>query len=273
MRDFLSYLWNEWFRQVGEALLVAFIITTYVFTTVQVVGSSMYPTLHNGERVLVPKYRMWLVRLGLDQWHRGEIAIIKPPEGAPFSVGQYPVIGIRFRPFFIKRIVALPGDRVRIERGQLFVNGFPVPERQIRDRITPYPDSFPVVELYKGEVAGLEVGGYFFPKDRIPPYLRPLLDMIEPPPSDLKKESYLRPVRYVPNIRLPDGYYFVMGDNRTLGGSEDSRIFGPLKVTQIAGNANFVWWPPFRKTEEGWRLNLRVLTIPEGYKEIPPPRP
>ncbi len=272
MRDFLRYLWREWFRQVGEALLVALIVTTYFFTTVQVVGMSMYPTLKSGERVLVPKYRMWLVRLGLDRWHRGEIAIIKPPPGAPNSVAPFPVLGFKFRPYFIKRIVALPGDRVRVERGQLFVNDYPVPETHITRKITPYPDSFPVVRVYRGKVVELAVFGSFVPVDRVPDYLRPVLEMLEPPPPEVVAASQDLPVAYVANLRLARDYYFVLGDNRTLGGSEDSRIFGPLKGEQIAGNANFVWWPPLARDASGrLRLNLRPLPIPEGFRRVPPP--
>ncbi len=270
-RAFFRYLWHEWFRQVGEALLVALIVTTYLFTTVQVVGNSMYPTLRNGERVFVPKYRMWLVRLGLSEWRRGEIAIIKPPPGAPNAVAPFPVLGFKFRPYFIKRIVALPGDRVRIERGQLFVNDAPVPETHITAHITPYPDSFPLVRVYRGEPVALQIGGLFVPLSRLPDYLRPVVGMLEPPPPDLVKRSYELPVTYVPNLRLPEGYYFVLGDNRTLGGSEDSRVFGPLPARQIAGTANFVWWPPLVRTEEGFKLNLRPLPIPEGFSRVPPP--
>ena len=271
VRAFLRYLWYEWFRQVGEALLVALIVTTYLFTTVQVVGSSMNPTLQNGERVFVPKYRMWLVRLGLDEWKRGEIAIIKPPPGAPNAVASFPVLGFKFRPYFIKRIVALPGDRVRIERGQLYVNDVPVLETHITAHLTPFPDSFPRVRLFKGEITHLQVGGTFVPVPFLPPYLAPVVEMLEAPPSALLEKSYTQPVVYVANLRLPPGYYFVLGDNRTLGGSEDSRIFGPLPARQIAGTANFVWWPPLVRTEDGWRLNLRPLPIPEGFARVPPP--
>ncbi len=272
MRAFWDYLWNDWFRQVGEALLVALIVTTYLFTTVVVMGSSMNPTLENGERVVVPKFRTWAVRLGLDEWKRGEIAIIKPPPGAPYSVATFPVLGFKFRPFFIKRIVALPGDRVRVVRGLLYVNDYPVPEDHITRYLTPYPDSFPVVQVYRGQIVALEVAGRFLPLDDIPDYLKPMVKMLDPLPESIIRASFDRPVRFVSNIHLPEGYYFVMGDNRTLGGSEDSRIFGPLKGTQIAGPATFVWWPLVRKTEQGYRLNLRVLPIPEGFKKVPAPR-
>ena len=268
MRDFLHYLWHEWFRQVGEALLIALIITTYVFTTVQVMGSSMEPTLQNGERVLVPKYRMWLVRLGLDRWRRGEIAIVKPPPGAPNSVARFPVLGFKFRPYFIKRIVAVPGDRVRVELGQLFVNGQPVAETHITDEIEPYPDSFPQVRVYQGKVVGIRVAGYYVPVERLEDryrYLKPVLGMLAPIPERVREESMREPVEYVAEIELPEGYYFVLGDNRTWGGSEDSRIFGPLPEERIAGTANFVWWPPLVRDEGGWRINLRPLRIPEGF--------
>ena len=122
MKAFWDYLFKEWFRQVGEALLVAFLVTTFVFTTVGVVGQSMYPTLRNGERVLVPKWETWLVRLGFMEWRRGEIAILKPPEGTPFSTARFPVLGFSFRAFFIKRIVAVPGDEVYVDRGVVYVN-------------------------------------------------------------------------------------------------------------------------------------------------------
>ncbi len=149
MKAFWEYLFKEWFRQVGEALLVAFLVTTFVFTTVGVVGQSMFPTLRNGERVLVPKWETWLVRFGLMEWRRGEIAILKPPEGTPYATARFPVLGFSFRAFFIKRIVAVPGDEVYIERGVVHVNGVPLPETHITDHLSPWPDSYPGV-CYKG---------------------------------------------------------------------------------------------------------------------------
>lgn len=76
-------------------------------------------------------------------------------------------------------------------------------------------------------------------------------------------------------IKLKPGYYFVMGDNRTLGGSEDSRTFGPIPVERIAGRASFVWWPVVVREEGGFRLNLRALAIPPptAWSELTPGRP
>lgn len=265
MKAFWEYLFKEWFRQVGEALLVAFLVTTFVFTTVGVVGQSMFPTLQNGERVLVPKWETWLVRLGLMEWQRGEIAILKPPEGTPFATARFPVLGFSFRAFFIKRIVAVPGDEVYVERGVVYVNGVPLNERHITDRLSPWPDSFPGVCYRDGRMTRIITQQGDFPVDLLPAYLSALKEMLLPPTPEVLERSRLAEACEVGRIRLKPGYYFVMGDNRTLGGSEDSRTFGPVPVEAIAGRASFVWWPPLVREEGGWRLNLRRLDPPPVY--------
>ncbi|WP_457629517.1 signal peptidase I [Oceanithermus sp.] len=266
MRDFMRYLWEEWFRQVGEALLVAFFVTTFIFTTVQVYGRSMVPTLQHGERVIVPKYEMWMERFGLRSWQRGEIVIVKPPQGAPNSVAAFPYLGFQYRPYFIKRVVARPGDTIRVEQGRLVINGVYVNESYITDKIEPYPDSFPRLYVENGEVVGFQ--GYRV--SNLPDYLKPALEMLEPLPEEVLQASRYRPIEVVGTLRLADGYYFVMGDNRTLGGSEDSRVFGPIPDENIAGRASWVWWPPVARGEDGgWKPNIRRLTIPPGFQQIP----
>jgi len=267
-RDFLRYLWYDWFRQVGEALLIAFAVTTFVFTTVQVYGESMTPTLQNGERVLVPKYEMWLVRFGLRQWNRGEIVIVKPPAGAPNSVASFPMLGFKYRPFFIKRVVAKPGDSVKVDRGRLVVNGYYVDESQITDKITPFPDSFPRLLLADGRVVGFQ--GYRV--DGLPDYLKDAYRMLEPVSPELLDASRDHSIEVVGELKLEPDYYFVMGDNRKLGGSEDSRVFGPVRSENIAGRAAMVWWPPVARTDSGWKLNVRTLPVPPGYRQIPDPQ-
>ncbi len=265
MKAFWDYLFKEWFRQVGEALLVAFLVTTFLFTTVGVVGQSMVPTLANGERVLVPKWETWLVRLGFMEWRRGEIVILKPPEGTPFATARFPVLGFSFRAFFIKRIVAVPGDEVYVEGGVVYVNGEPLQETHITDRLAPWPDSFPGVCYREGRMTRILTQQGDFPVDLLPPYLGPLRSMLLPPSEATLARSQLEETCEVGRIRLKEGYYFVMGDNRSLGGSEDGRTFGPIPVEAIAGRANFVWWPPLVRDEGGWRLNLRPLPVPPAY--------
>ncbi|TBH20587.1 signal peptidase I [Thermus thermamylovorans] len=266
MKAFWEYLFKEWFRQVGEALLLAFLVTTFLFTTVGVVGQSMFPALANGERVLVPKWEMWLVRFGLAEWRRGDIAILKPPEGTPHATARFPVLGFTFRAFFIKRIVAVPGDEVYVDRGVVYVNGVPLNERHITDRLSPWPDSFPGVCYRDGRMTRILTQQGDFPVNLLPGYLGPLVEMLQPPSEEVLARSRLGEACEVGRIRLKEGYYFVMGDNRTLGGSEDSRTFGPVPVEAIAGRASSVWWPPLVREEGGWRWNLRRLPPPEAYE-------
>jgi signal peptidase I len=278
MRSFWRYLFREWFRQVGEALLLAFLVTTFLFTTVGVVGSSMNPTLLNGERVFVPKYETWLVRFGLMQWRRGEVAIVKPPEGTPNAYARFPVLGFPFRAFFIKRIVAVPGDTVSYREGQLYVNGQAVNERHITDFLEFDPKSslytsdynYPRVCLREGQITSISTQSRYqispadIERDPDYAYLKNTLRMLVPPGEEEKARSRGQEYCYTGALKLEPGYYFVMGDNRTPGGSEDGRTFGPIPATSIAGRANFVWWPPVIQGKLRWR----TLPVPEGFRNL-----
>jgi signal peptidase I len=84
-------------------LLSLFIITEIVARPVEVSGTSMYPTLHNGDRLFI-----WRYRLG-GKPRRGDIVSFKDVTGQPESL--------------IKRVVAVGGDRVTFENGRIVVNG------------------------------------------------------------------------------------------------------------------------------------------------------
>ena len=138
--------WHE-VRGYAEALIVAYLIVTFVFTTVGVVGSSMRPNLDGGtgtlpaalftgDRVFIPKFDTWLRRLGvLGEYDRGDIVVVREPENAPSLRTQ------NRRSFFIKRVIAQPGDRLRIRDGQVIVNGAPIDQSFIAEsgEITPRP--------------------------------------------------------------------------------------------------------------------------------------
>ena len=224
---FLHYLWHEWFRQVGEALLLAFVVTTFLFTTVGVLGDSMVPNLQSGERVFVPKYETWLHRFGIGGFKRGDVVVIKPPEGAPNSVQPMPIFGTPFRPSFIKRVVALPGDWVHMRAGQLYVNGREVDESH--------------TTLYWKQQNNWDQGS----------------------PLAFSGEWPFRQT-HPAEFEVPKGTYLVMGDNRSAGGSEDSRIFGPVPLNRIAGRASFILWPIGQ-----WGRVVR----PEGFKKLEEPTP
>ena len=275
--------WAE-VRGYAEALIIAFLVVTFLFNTVGVVGSSMRPSLDGGvgsanvlqslltgDRVFLPKYDTWLRRLGvLGPYRRGEILVVRDPENSPTA------LRVSRRPFFIKRLVARGGDRVRIEDGQVYVNGYPIDQSFITasGEITPEPVNFPIVVAEGGEVVGfqgLSEGTYAWngglqpvPVDspEVQFFYGPTVDALAPLPSDAPEG-----VPFVHEIILPEDTYFVMGDNRGLGGSEDSRYFGPVPALSVAGRATAVIWPPRRNGEWNWRL----LTPPETFEEVPAP--
>ena len=93
--------------EMAEILLLAFglyILITFVIQTVHVIGYSMVPTLNNNDYVLATK-----VDLHFTTPQRGDIVILKDP----FDNSQD----------FVKRVIALPGERLKITDGRVYING------------------------------------------------------------------------------------------------------------------------------------------------------
>ena len=238
----LNYLWKEWIRPIGEAVIIAVVVTTFVFTTVAIQGNSDQPNVFNNERVFVPKYETWLHKLGIGSFQRGDLVVLKPPNGSPSSVKPMPIVSIfvpsaTYRPYFIKRIVGVAGDRIRLVKGQLYVNDIKVEETHT----TSYWKAINNWDQDSGLASSSE---WYF--------------------RDEKERKANK------DYTVPKGQYFVMGDNRSVGGSEDSRVFGPVKLDDFSGRATFVWWPPFAqvKTIKGKASDGRDLSWNARWKAI-----
>jgi signal peptidase I len=111
--------------QIFQCLMVAvlafasyYLISHYVLQSVQVVGSSMYPTLHDADRY-------FLNRLSYDfrAPRRGEIVVVRDP-----TDGEY----------CVKRVVALPGESLFFKNGRLFVNGKELDESYLPDGVKTF---------------------------------------------------------------------------------------------------------------------------------------
>ena len=122
------------FLSILQALFIAFLIITFFVTTVGISGNSMQPTLHSGERAFVPKYEVWLHRLGVGSFGRGDIVYFRAPAEVEEGHIEVPLLGLTIRPFFIKRVVAVAGDEVRMDEGALFVNGERLDEAYLGER-------------------------------------------------------------------------------------------------------------------------------------------
>jgi signal peptidase I len=135
--SFNQKLWRE-VRGYAEAIIIALIVTTFLFTTVGVAGSSMSPNLDGGsgkiieslifgDRLFVPKYETWLRRAGvLGDYHRGDVVIFREKPDSPCRQGR--------RAFLVKRMVGLPGDHVLVDaEGNVTVNNIALDQGFITD--------------------------------------------------------------------------------------------------------------------------------------------
>lgn len=180
---------------IAVAFGLAQIIHRYVFTPVTVVGPSMMTKIHDDDRI-------FLSRLGKIQ--RFDVVVFDVPNS---------------KDPYIKRVIGLPGDYVKMENYKLYINGELVEE--------PYLNSDP---LYTGveQAYGEKVS---FTLESI---------------CNIKNTN----CNVDGHIEIPKGYYLVLGDNRN--NSTDSRIIGLISEDRIMGRAKFVFYPfnRFGKTFE-----------------------
>ncbi|MEC0231233.1 signal peptidase I [Paenibacillus alba] len=153
-------------------LTLAFILINNVIGLTRVSGNSMYPSLQNGNVLLMNKFSLFF-----STPKYGDVVVIKD-ERLEFSI--------------IKRVIAVQGDRILIRDGVIYVNETPLPE------------------LY---TAGKS--------------------------EDMAVQT------------VPAGSLFVIGDNRTLGESKDSRdpSLGPVHIKDVKGYAEFSLLPMHRIPE------------------------
>ncbi len=190
------------FEWTVSILVYLFAMTTLVQAFV-IPTPSMENSLLIGDHLLVDKLSYapagdigkWL--LPYQEVERGDIVVFR----YPLDLNQN----------FVKRVVGVPGDRIRIVDKVLWLNGSPTEEPYVVQRDTykiPYRDNFP---------AAPPLGKIYTPA------IEMLRDHVEGG-----------------ELVVPDGQYFVMGDNRDQ--SLDSRYWGFVPRAHIIGKPVLVWW-------------------------------
>lgn len=104
---------KEWVLSIIIAAAIAFIIKGFLIDIIQVSGTSMLPNLSDRDRLLIEK-----VSLYTHNYERGEIIIFKPNDET--------------KDIYIKRIIGLPGDRVEIKNGEVYVNSEKLDEKYLK---------------------------------------------------------------------------------------------------------------------------------------------
>jgi signal peptidase I len=100
-------IWNalSWVRDLAFSVLIAIVSIVFIYQPVKVEGTSMMPGLTDQERIFINKFTY---RLGLGSIERGDTVVFEFPGDTSKS--------------YIKRVIGLPGDHVRIDGGKVFVN-------------------------------------------------------------------------------------------------------------------------------------------------------
>ncbi len=124
--------WKNFLQEVVETLGLAvllFLVINIISARVRVDGFSMRPTLDDGEFVLINR-----LAYQFGTFHRGDIIVFRPPmypeSGFFRSLLGLPNISDDYEDY-IKRVIGLPGDMVRIEKGTLRINGILINETYI----------------------------------------------------------------------------------------------------------------------------------------------
>ncbi|OCL27057.1 signal peptidase I [Orenia metallireducens] len=157
-------MFKEYLQSIIVALLISFFIITFVVQAFYIPSGSMLPTLKPGDRIFANKF----------------IYRFREPKRQEIIVFKWPVNPKRR---FIKRLIGLPGDEVKIVEGQVYINDKPLEEDYTLER--SYTD--------------------------------------------------------FPEVKVPKGHYFMLGDNRN--NSEDSRFWGFVPRKNILGKAFVIFWP------------------------------
>ena len=203
-------------KTIVYAIVIAVFIRSFLFEPFKIPSGSMYPNLYVGDFLFVSKYTygyskhsfpfsipLFSGRIWADEPKVGDVVVFKYPQDNSTD--------------FIKRIIGLPGDKIKLEKGRLFINGVEQPRTEKENFVVR--NNFGYVERYHQY------------EETLPNGLKHTILEI----SDNENDDNFA------EVTVPEGNYFVMGDNRDR--SDDSRIHvGFVPFENLVGKARVLFF-------------------------------
>jgi signal peptidase I len=212
--------WLDWTAGLFPVILAVFVLRSFLFEPFKIPSGSMIPTLLVGDLILVNKFtygiRLPVVNTKLSEGtapQRGDVMVFRYPPKPSLD--------------YIKRVVGVPGDEVSYLNKQLSINGQPVSKKPVADFFDE--DGMLYFKQYQ-ETIGTK--SYRILNDDSRPAFIPGAENFP------MRQNCRYSVEGV-ICKVPEGHYFMMGDNRD--NSLDSRYWGFVPDRNIVGKAFFIW--------------------------------
>jgi len=212
--------WLDWTAGLFPVIIIVFLLRSFLFEPFKIPSGSMIPTLLVNDLILVNKFhygvRLPVINLKVIDNHspeRGDVMVFRYPPKPSLD--------------YIKRVVGIPGDEVAYLNKKLTINGKPLPK-------TPLPDFFDADAMRYAKQFEETNGGKTYRllnDDERPAFI-----------AGADNFEFRENCRYSTEgvvCKVPEGHYFMMGDNRD--NSLDSRYWGFVPEKNIVGKAFFVW--------------------------------
>jgi signal peptidase I len=222
---------GEAIKVILQALLIAVVVRTFLFQPFNIPSGSMIPTLLIGDYLFVSKYAYGYSKHSFPfspDLFNGRI-LATPPKRGDVVVFKLPRDG---QTDYIKRVIGLPGDKIQMKEGRLFINGEMVPREPIAKFRT---------ETYPGE------------ETEVPTYIETLPGGVKHTIIEIQGDTGFKDNTGV--YEVPPNSYFMMGDNRD--NSTDSRFspeengVGYVPFENLVGRAELIFFS-VGKGEPAW---------------------
>ena len=212
--------WLDWTAGLFPVICAVFLLRSFLFEPFKIPSGSMIPTLLVGDLILVNKFTYGI---------RLPVINKKITEGNPVQRGDVMVFRYPPQPSmdYIKRVVGVPGDEIAYLNKRLTVNGKPVDTAAL-------PDFFDADAMRYFKQFDEQLGAQ---RHRI--IVNPDAPAFVQGASNFAGREGCRYSVEGVTCKVPEGHYFMMGDNRD--NSLDSRYWGFVPEANIVGKAFFVW--------------------------------